>query len=150
MTSAQFRADFPEFSSTAVFPDSGVNYWLNIATLMLNASRWGNLLDLGTELFIAHNIVLEAQAQQTSTVGGLPGLNRGAISAESVDKVSLSYDTNATLELEAGHWNLTVFGTRFIHLSRMMGAGPIQVGAGCGLGVAGAVSGSGAWPGPLF
>lgn len=147
MTPAQFRTDYPEFADTTQYTDSSINYWINVAGLLLNAQRWGNALDLGTELFIAHHIAIETLNQQTAGVGGIPGLSKGAVSAESVDKVSLSYDVNSTIELNAGHWNLTTFGTRFIHLARMMGAGPVQIGA-CGGGLAGSVNG-GAWPGVL-
>jgi hypothetical protein len=142
---AKFRADYPEFASAVTFPDTAVDYWLSIAGLMLNVSRWSTLLDLGTELFVAHNIVLEAMAQKTVAVGGLPGMSKGVINSESPGAVSVSYDTSSALELNGSHWNLTVFGTRFLHLARQIGAGPVHVGAGCN--DAGSLS-SGAWAGP--
>lgn len=145
VTAAQLRTDFPEFADTTLYPDSGINFWLNIAGNMLNASRFGNLLDVGTELFTAHNIVLERQAQAAALNGAPPGIQQGPISSKGVDKVSISYDTQAAIELEAGHWNLTVYGTRFIKLARMFGAGPVQIGAGCGGGPLDSVN---AWAGP--
>lgn len=124
------RTDFPEFADTVTFPDSTINYWLNVASMMLIPRRWQQMLTVGIELFAAHNIVLEAYASNTVAVGGLPGLSKGAIAGEAVDKGSVSYDTNSTLELDGGNWNLTVYGSRFLRMARMFGAGPIQIGVG--------------------
>lgn len=130
LTAIPLRSDMTEFASTALFPDSTLNYWFGIAAMLLNACRWQQLLTVGMELFVAHNAVLEAFAMRGIAAGGLPGLSRGAISAESVDKASLSYDTGGTLELNGGNWNLTTYGSRFLRLARQFGAGPIQVGIG--------------------
>lgn len=124
------RTDFPEFVDITQFPDSVLNLWLKIAGKMLIPDRWGDMLWLGLELFAAHNAVLEALATTEVGSGGLPGLSRGVVSAESVDKASLSYDTQSALVLDGGNWNLTVYGTRFLYFARMMGAGPIQIGIG--------------------
>jgi len=149
---AQFIADFPEFTNATMFPQSGFNYWANLAGIMLTPV-WGQpaasgqpltLYDIGCELFIAHNLVLEAYNQQAANAGGIPGLNRGIISAESAGQVSISYDTNGALELDAGHWNLTTFGLRFIGTARMLGAGPMVASPG---GCVGPNSGP-AWIGP--
>ena len=143
ITVQQFRSDYPEFSSTAVYPNSQIEYWLNFAYLMLNAQRWGGMLHLGASMFIAHNLAIEARAQMEASAGGIPGQQTGPLSSKSVDKVSMSYDTGAGIQPGAGHWNLTVYGTRFIKMARMFGAGPVQI----GIGIAPALSGQ-AWPGP--
>jgi hypothetical protein len=67
----------------------------------------------------------------------------GVINSKSVDKVSIGYDTAGGIEAGAGHWNLTIYGTRLIKLIKMVGAGPVQVGIGC----TPMYSGS-AWSGP--
>ena len=144
ITVQQFRADFPEFSSTTTFANSQIQFWLDIAYSMLNAARWGRQLNIGVEMFTAHNIAIEAKAQAEAVNGGIPGSQVGPINSKSVDKVSVGYDTGAGLQPDAGHWNLTVYGTRFIRLVRMFGAGPLQI----GVGVSPPLSG-GAWPGPL-
>ena len=155
INAAQLRADYPEFADTDAYPDSGINYWLNLAGLLLNGARWGvsaadpwpdpapalALYDVATELFVAHNITIEKKAADAAAIGAVPGESTGMVSGKSVAGVSISYDTAAAMEAGAGHWNLTVYGTRFAKLMRMAGAGPIQVG-GCG----GAV---GAWPGVI-
>jgi len=145
VTAASFRAHYPEFVDSVVYTDAQITYYLTLAGLMLNAPRWLSLLDLGTELFIAHNIVLEAKAQKTATAGGIPGEMTGITSSKSVDKVSVSYDTSSGLVPGAGHWNLTIYGARFIKLMRMFGAGPLHVGGG----VAPDNTGM-AWPGPVL
>lgn len=143
ITPAQFRTDFPEFASTTKYPNSGVTFWLNLAYALLNADRWGQQIDVGAELFVAHNLVIEAKAQAEASAGGIPGGQVGPINSKSVDKVSVGYDTGAGIQPDAGHWNLSVYGTRFIRLLRMFGAGPLFVGVGYVPGLSGQ-----AWPGP--
>lgn len=144
ITPQQLRSDYPEFVSTTTYPNSQLEYWLKFAYLMLNADRWGEMLDLGAALFVAHHVTIEARNQATAANGDIPGEQTGPLSSKSVDKVSISYDTGSGIEPGAGHWNLTVYGTRFIRLMRMFGAGPIQIGIGQ------VPSGSGlGWPGPI-
>ena len=144
ITPQQLRVDFPEFGSSVTYPNSALTFWLGIAYQMLNADRWGKQLDLGAELFCAHQLTLEARAQLEASNGGIPGQTVGVVNSKSVDKVSIGYDTSAGIEPDAGHWNLSIYGTRFIRLNKMMGAGPLFVGVGA------IPVGSGmAWPGPL-
>lgn len=148
----QFVGDFPEFKDSSKYPQESISYWLAVATVLLDPCRWGSMLQIGVELLVAHELVVEAQAQDTALVGGWPGVSKGPISAESPGAVSLSYDSEPALEIEGGNWNLTVYGTRFLRWARMAGAGPLQVSPGCGVGagtVPGANGGSGAaWSGP--
>ena len=143
ISTQQFRADYPEFNSSVNFPNSSINYWLALAYQMLNAGRFGSLLDTAAELFTAHNVAIEARALAESANGGIPGTQVGPLNSKSVDKVSMGYDTSSGIIEGAGHWNLTIYGTRFIKLSRTMSAGPLQI----GIGSAPASSGP-AWSGP--
>lgn len=146
VTANSFRRDFVEFSESSKYPDSLVDFYLAIAVKMLNASRWGTMLDVGVELFTAHNLTLERIALDEMDNGGVPGITKGPISSQSVDKSSVSFDVAAAAELDAGHWNETIYGKRFIRIARMMGAGPVQIGAGyCG---GGALLSTDAWAGP--
>lgn len=146
VNAAQFRKDFTAFADTEKYPNSSVDYWISIAGLMLNVDRWSTLLDHGAELFTAHNLVLEAQTNAAAANGAPPGVSQGPISNKSVDKVSVAYDTASAVELNAGHWNLTIYGTRFIRLARQIGAGPVQVGAVLTTGDS--FTAQGVWPGP--
>lgn len=142
ITAASFRADYQEFANTVRYPDAMVNYWIMIAKMLLNQQRWGaasaqasspptTQIDVGYELFVAHNIVLERRALDEAARGAVPGISQGPVSAKSVGPVSVSYDTQASITTDAGHWNETIYGRRYIYLVNMMGAGPVQVGPGC-------------------
>jgi hypothetical protein len=153
---ATFRVNFPEFSNTTVFTPGAVAFWIGVATMLLPTQTWGlgsttaqapvtTTLDIGLSLFVAHQLTLEARAVKAAANGGIPGSGPGGpVSSESVGGVSRSYDTSAGLLLDAGPWNLTVYGTRFLFLARLMGKGPIQMGVdpfAC-------TGGIGAWTGP--
>ena len=149
---SKFRNDFPEFANTAAYPDSSICFWMGIAGQFLNACRWGCNLALGAELYTAHMIVLEKKDVDAANAGGWPGISKGAINNEQAGQVSVGYEVVATLDEGAGHWGLTVYGSRFLRIARMMGAGPIQIGP-CGGWGAGSVPGlyngaGGAWSGP--
>jgi Protein of unknown function (DUF4054) len=136
ITYAQFTTDFAEFSNAAAYPQSSFNFYLNFASLMLTP-RWGQpapagqpntLYDIGTELFVAHNLALEAMNQKAAAAGGVPGLSTGPVSSKGAGAVSVSYDTTAGIVADAGHWNLTTYGIRFISMLLLLGAAPIQIG----------------------
>jgi hypothetical protein len=148
ITAAQFRRVYREFADTNLYPDSAVNYWLAVASLMLNPCRWDNMLPLGAALYAAHNLVLEVKAQSTALAGGWPGVSKGAITSENAGAVSISYDNSKTLEEDGGHWNLTEYGVRFLRMAKMFGAGPIQIGP-C-VGAPGSVGFGNAWTGPMI
>ncbi len=130
ITIAQFRRDFPAFGDQNLFPDDQVAFWAMVAASMLNPSRFRSALSLCMELFIAHNVAIEAAAQLGADLGGIPGLARGVISGESGGGVSASYDTSSTTDPKAGHWNYTIYGQRLVRYINMAGMGPIYVGAG--------------------
>lgn len=163
VTAASFRLALPAFTSSATYPNDAISFWISVATLMLNPNAWGasavaaepaaaggamtSMLDLGTILFVAHNLILEQQAGRAAAKGAVPGLNTGAVSSKSVGPVSQSYDTSAGLELEAGHWNLTIYGTRFVRLANTRGARVMTVGGGWPQ-WSGTIPQGPAWPGP--
>ena len=128
VTTASFRTNFPEFADVTRYPDAQLTFWLTTAGLLLNVDRWTTLLDVGTQLFMAHHVAVERRAQDEAANGETPGTTTGPISSKSVDKVSVGFDVGAATEERGGHWNLTIYGTRFRRLSKMMGAGPLQVG----------------------
>jgi hypothetical protein len=142
VSAASFVQSYPEFSNTTTFPVSSINYWIAIAGLMLtNTVRWGlgsatasspptTRLDFATELFVAHNLSLEAQATPSAAAlaaGATPGLTPGILSSKSVGPVSAGYDTSAGINPDDGQWNLTIYGIRFIRLAKASALGPIQV-----------------------
>ena len=147
VTIASFRATFPDFTSTGptVYPDAEVSFWLGLSANLLDPNRWGALLDYGTMLFMAHNLALSFKSEADAAAGQQAGQVTGALTSASVDKASYSRDASSMMVTDAGHWNLTTYGIRYIQLVKMIGAGPVQVGLpSCGEGPAGA------WSGPVY
>lgn len=125
---AKFRTDFPEFSDTVKYPDGVITFWLGVASTCLPSDRWDTLLDHGTELFTAHHVVISSRETTSTNTGAVTGPH----SAEAVDKVSYSMDSQAVTIADGDFWNMTSYGIQFLRLARMIGAGGIQVGApGC-------------------
>ena len=127
MTLTDFRTDFPEFTDTAKYTDASITFWMGIAVSFVNPDRWGVLTDLGVALVTAHHLVLGQRDQAAAAVGGAPGEVKGPTASKSVDKVSVSYDTGAVALTDAGFWNLTTYGVRFMTIARTMGAGGMQL-----------------------
>jgi Protein of unknown function (DUF4054) len=163
ITPQSFRVDYPEFASTVTYSNAQVIYWINFATLLINPCLFGgpgdspplnppdNLYDVLIELFTAHNIVLEAQAQKTAANGGIPGLTTGPISSKRVGPAAQTYDVALGVNPDDGQYNLTIYGTRFINLYKLGGA-PGIVANGCGNFLFPpspfSAFGAGPWPGP--
>ena len=124
----QFRIDFPEFAEATRYTNSVITFYSNLGTTLLDANRWGAQLNYGLELFTAHNIALEALDKRAADAGQIPGQIPGAVANKRVDAVSVGYESgNISMEENAGHWNLTIYGKQFIRLARMIGAGPLQL-----------------------
>ncbi len=143
-TAVSFRVAFPAFANPVKYPPAMVNLWLDTAVKLINPAKWGELADLGAYLMTAHYLALESQAA-SATGDRMPGASVGILSSKSAQGVSAGYDISTATEKDAGHWNMTTYGTRYYRLSRMMGAGPVQVGAPS----ASDPENSIAWPGVL-
>jgi hypothetical protein len=164
ITVSSFRLDFPEFASTADYPSSGITYYLTLSGLLLNRRRFGqpgttvtnppsNMYDMAQELFVAHHVVLEAKAQRAAAAGAVPGEVTGPVASKSTGPISVSYDNGAVVDVNASHWNNTIYGLRFKSLVNMFGAGPVQLGVGgfpCGQVFNGVPLNGPAWPGLWF
>lgn len=127
MDAATFRQDFPEFADPLAYPDGSVNFYLGLGEMLLPADRWGDTLDYGLELFTAHHLSISSRNEQTAAAGGTPGVVTGPQSSKAVDKVSVSYDTQAVSLTDGGFWNMSSYGVRFLQLARMIGAGGYQL-----------------------
>ena len=125
---AQFREDLPAFQDSSKWDDESIQMYLDLAQAVLDPMRWLDYLNLGIELFTAHNLVLDQESNVVAARGGIPGAsNVGIISSKSVGPGSVSYDTTSGAETDAGMWNLTVYGRRFIRFARYAGAGPVVI-----------------------
>lgn len=117
-----FRSDFPEFANVTTYPTSMINFWASLGDTMLNTVRWGDLRTHGLELFVAHNITLQAQDIADAAAGGIPG-GGGLVASQSAGSVSVSMDTTSGAEQDGGNYNLTTYGKQFLRLSRIVGMG---------------------------
>jgi len=127
MDAAKFREDFPEFADTTKYPDSAVNLWMGLAVNVLPPDRWCDYLNIGIELFVAHNLTVAAGNQQTAAAGGAGGQVKGPVNSKSVDKVSVGYDSGAVSLEDGGFFNLTTYGIQLLQLARMIGTGGFQL-----------------------
>lgn len=122
ITPAQFRLDFPEFANATTYPDSLINFWLGVSTSLLIPCIWLDLLNYGTELFVAHQLALSAQRQAAAAVGGVPGTSVGMTTSKAVDKVSVGFDTASVALNNAGYYNLTSYGIQFYQMAQIVGS----------------------------
>ncbi|PHM33324.1 DUF4054 domain-containing protein [Xenorhabdus innexi] len=123
----QFRTDFPQFTDETKYPDTQIQFRLNLADKQLDEHRLGEMFGYLVELMVAHYMALWSADSRSAARGGAGGANSGVLSAKSVDKVSASYDTGATLNPNAGFWNNTRYGSEFYELLMTFGAGGIQL-----------------------
>lgn len=119
MDIAQFRIDFPAFANATTYPDSMITFCATIAEAQIIEDRWGVIYSQAVGLYTAHHLVMVSD----SSVGKTTGLQN----SKSIGDVSVGYDTGSTIELNAGHWNLTNYGRTFIRLARLYGAGCVQL-----------------------
>lgn len=122
MDEATFRAIYPEFRDVNAYPAAQVAFWLTASQARLDALRWGDMLDQGTALFMAHNIAISHLAGR-----GVAGSFSGPTASKSVGGASISYDTNSSTIEGAGAYNLTSYGKQFWDLAMMVGAGGVQL-----------------------
>lgn len=124
---ANFVATFPEFNDASRYPAPQRSLWLNTAIATLDPSRWGDFYVIGVYLWTAHHLALFGDTNRQRQRPGRPPL---LMSSKSVGGVSASYDTASVARVDAGLWNATTYGMRWLDLARLAGAGGVQVGYG--------------------
>jgi hypothetical protein len=111
----------------------GVNQFWGPASLTADAPPT-TVADIATQMWVAHQVVLEKQALAAAATGGDPGTKIGIISSKSVNGASMGFDVSTVaggkMQENGGYYNQTVFGMRFYRLMKLRGAGPIQIGIG--------------------
>lgn len=131
LSAAQFRTLLPAFSDSSVYTDDTLNINLTLTASMLDVNRWADWRPLGMALMVAHFMSLDERENRIAKRGGVPGTGSvGILSSKSIGSVSAGYDVSAGTELNAGHWNMTSYGRRYIHMARLVGAGGVQVTGG--------------------
>lgn len=124
-TYTEFTAAFPEFKNdgAVIYSHGSFTFWQGIAAIRLDPCRWGDLLDHGAMLFIAHNMAVQARNTRTR---GVAGAVEGPTTAKSIDKLSKSQDVGSVTIEGAGDWNSTTYGIQFYQLMLMFGSGGLQ------------------------
>lgn len=130
MTPAEFRTT-PigiGFADVTTYPDSSVQFWLDMAGRALDANRFtDDFIDLATILYVAHFLALDSAATR-GAASGAPGIGvSGVVASKSVGTVSLSYNTTIGLDQDAGAWNLTSYGVRLWQFIKLAGMGGVQL-----------------------
>jgi hypothetical protein len=122
-----FRTAFPEFADVNAYPTAQVTFWAGIAESLLRQRVWRTSWSFGVQLYVAHELVLARQNLNTASNGGAPGTFGGVANSKTVDAVSVSYDSQATSEKDAGWYNLTNYGKQLYRLMMLFGSGGVQL-----------------------
>jgi Protein of unknown function (DUF4054) len=130
ITSDQFRANFVAFQNTSIYPDSMIDFWLQFAYIFISPTLWGTVVDLGAQLFVAHNLTLEGLSNAEGGNGAPPGMTSGPIVTKTVGELTITYDPSSGVNPDDTSWNLTNYGSRFVKLAKQFGSIPTQLGIG--------------------
>lgn len=123
-----FRAAFPEFGDSSAYPDAMIAAWKAVAErTVANEDRWGELLDFGRQLALAHYLVQARQNVAASFSDKAPGSPQQVAASKTVGSVSVTFDPASTATEDGGHWNATSYGRQFLDLRRLFGAGGLQL-----------------------
>ena len=131
LTVQGFRESFPQFTEE-LFAEGRVQFYLTLAKKQLDMCRWDELWLEGCFLHAAHHLTLEREANKSKD--GTGGINAaaGAVISTSkavggVSKSESRAGAAATANLNAGHWNDTIYGKQYWQLAQLVGAGGLQV-----------------------
>lgn len=119
---ATFLVVFPEFANNES-AQVGASFWLTQAQNQLALNMLGANADLACYLFMAHNMVLNAQDASDAQNGSLPGDTLGPIASKSAGGLSVSYDDGSITVDGAGDWNATSYGQRLATLIKRASKG---------------------------
>jgi len=123
MTSTDFLAAYPQFVSVPVFL---LNRFIALAVAALEKKRWREAWELGVLYYAAH---LCAVWMGQNPDASDSGVSTGLVSSESVDGVSVSYDTSALSKDAEGMaaFSETPYGVQFITMAKLYGHGGFVV-----------------------
>lgn len=136
----------PGLADPQRYPNALIQHYVSLAAAQLPWSRWQDLYTEGVCDWVAHYVVVQVRNAQAAERGGVSGNAIGRVTSKSVGGVSVNYDTGGTEEDDAGHWNMTTYGTAFLRNARMVGSGGAQLGGCWDL----PPTFGPAWPGPPF
>ena len=122
-----FRAEFPEFVDSTVYPTPMITLWATLAEKQIVQDIWTDLYPTAVKLYVAHELVIATQNVKASKMNGSPGQSGGIANNKTVGSVSVSFDSTSQTEKDAGWWNRTTYGMQLYRLMRIFGAGCVQL-----------------------
>lgn len=115
-----FRALFPVFTSTTKYPDEQLSGYFTMATMYIHSSDWGGVcgdqLQLMLNLMTAHLAFLNQLIMTGNT-------SAAAVTAASIDKVSVSLAAPESKSAWAFWLNSTPYGKQLLALLRIASRG---------------------------
>lgn len=120
---ADFRAHFPEFASTVVYPDAVITFWSTLADLEISQCRFGTARPYAVELLTAHYVA----TAKLNGVGSNPGVGGGIATQKKVGDVSVTYDASAIAGVTGTAYPGTRYGVMLSNMMRRYGAGAVQL-----------------------
>ena len=127
MDIAQFRLDFPEFANTGTYTDAMCTYWSTLGESLNSPTVFGNVYTQLIELYTAHNLSIQAKNILTTTVGGIPAGDAGAINEQSEGTVSVSFDATSSSISGGSIFNQTYYGRQYLQLQKTYAKGVIPI-----------------------
>lgn len=131
-TRDDFSSLYPAIAENV--PVEVLDFYIGMANSCLSERRYGTQWKYAMGLFIAHFLTLYLQATngltEDSPVAKVlqNSLSRGVATSKSVDGVSVSYQFIGSEDLSGwADWKLTLFGTNFATLARLMGKSGMYV-----------------------
>lgn len=130
--STDFLAAFPQFGND-VAASGQIDYYIGLATAMLQQARWGDLWEYAVGLCVAHFLTLALQVQSGTATPNASAVvaaaqNKGTVASKSVGDVSVSYQFTALDNYKDwGGFLLTAYGTQLATLGELAGMGGMYI-----------------------
>ena len=117
MTPAEFKARFPEFTSTL---DARIQFFIDDAAPHFNVATWDDFYPAGIANFVAHELTM-ADVTKTNLA------DAGNSLSSKVGDVSETLDTMLLNKQAGDPFLLTKYGQKYRYLQRMVGPGALAV-----------------------
>lgn len=126
VTADSFRKHYREFADPVLYDGEDIDYYIGIAYSLLNANRWGNLLDYGIELWVAHNLALSGEKKEDDA--DLANFS-GPTTSQHVGEVGFTSSPQFILQglKDIGLFAKTTYGIQYWQMAEKIGAGGVQI-----------------------
>lgn len=126
VTANSFRSNFQEFADHDTYPESLVNFYVELAYKLLREDVWGDTRDYAISLWVAHNLTVAGAKLEDGADSGMSG----PMTSQHVGEVGFTsnpqYFLSGALK-DAGFYARTTYGAQYWQLASMFGAGGLQL-----------------------